>query len=79
MKTIEQRAEDYMNNYPNMDDSHYDYYVRDGYIKGATDQQQIDINRAVSWLVLAINGDNLEGCRDIKALIEELKQTMTNE
>ncbi len=31
-----------MENYPNMDDSYYDYYVRDGYIKGATDQKAID-------------------------------------
>ena len=42
MATIEKRAEEYMNNYPNMDDSHYDYYVKDGYIQGATDQRKID-------------------------------------
>lgn len=40
-KTIEERAIAFMNNYPNMDDSYYDYYVRDGYIQGATDQDQI--------------------------------------
>lgn len=38
-----------MNNYPNMDDIYYDYYVRDGYIQGATDQQAIDLANAKSF------------------------------
>lgn len=45
-KTIEERAKEYEENYPNMDDSYYSYYVRDGYIEGATEQRRIDIGKA---------------------------------
>lgn len=48
-KTIEERAKEYEENYPNMDDSYYSYYVKDGYIEGATDQRRIDIEKA--WKV----------------------------
>lgn len=50
--TIEQRAKAYEEDYPNMDDSYYSYYVRDGYIKGATEQRKIDIEKACEWLLL---------------------------
>jgi len=50
MKTIEERAEIYEKEYPHIDDSHYSYYVRDGYVQGATDQKHIDIEKAFAWL-----------------------------
>lgn len=73
MKKIEVRAEEYMNNYPNMDDSYYDYYVKDGYIQGAIEQRQIDIDKACEWFRIE-NSHAPAGWVEME--IEKLKQAM---
>lgn len=32
--------------------------------------------KAVNWLESALNGDNIEGCKDSNKLIEDFKKTM---
>lgn len=49
---------------------------RDAYIEIATEQMEIDIEKACAWLENALNGDNIEGCRDGKKLINEFKKEM---
>lgn len=44
MKTIEERAEDFANEYWTLDEANF--ACEDGYIKGATEQQAIDIDKA---------------------------------
>lgn len=34
------------------------------------------VEKAVEWLENAFNGDNIEGCKDSKQLIEEFKKEM---
>ena len=48
----------------------------DAYIEIATEQRKIDIEKACAWLENALNGDNIEGCRDGKKLISEFKKEM---
>lgn len=34
------------------------------------------VEKAAKWLVSALNGDNIEGCKDSKQLIEDFKKVM---
>lgn len=48
MKTIEERAEEFANEGYTLDEANF--ACEDGYIKGATDQREIDIVKACEWL-----------------------------
>jgi len=59
MKRIEERAfEIYPKEYPDPAAT-FDLMLRGGYVRGATDQQEIDIQRACQWLETSINEDTL--------------------
>lgn len=34
------------------------------------------VEKAAEWLETALNGDNIEGCKDSKQLIEDFKKAM---
>lgn len=42
----------------------------------AEEQRDIDIKKAAEWLENAINGDNIEGCKDCEKLIDDFKKAM---
>lgn len=50
--------------------------TRELLVEIATEQRKIDIEKACAWLENALNGDNIEGCRDGKKLISEFKKEM---
>jgi len=48
MKTIKERAEEYADECWTLDEANF--ACEDGYIKGATEQQAIDIDKACEWM-----------------------------
>lgn len=56
MKTIKERATEYVQNYSNVSDIDSDFALgkitgmKRGYIQGANDQLNIDIEKACAWL-----------------------------
>lgn len=69
-KTIKERAEEYATQYNgNIDQSEYNAYY-----DGATDQRNIDFEKACAWFVDRF-GD-FETKSFISKLVEELKQAM---
>lgn len=69
MKTIEERAREYWN-----------CDAEDGYIKGATEQKQIDIDKACEWLEdNAINYVGKDGITDWRSVFSDFRDAMKGE
>lgn len=75
-RSIEERAKAYEDNYPNMDDSFYSYYVYDGYVKGATDQQEVDIEKACTVLHNMLVDRSELTLSDNDSIIQEFRKAM---
>lgn len=76
MKTIEERAEEYVNRHNSL---HFTRFL--AYLKGATEQKQIDIDNACNWLennaYLFVNDNTCS--LDEKNLVEQFRKAMKGE
>lgn len=75
MKTIKERAEDYANENWTLDEANF--ACEDGYIKGATEQIEIDIEKACEWLknnaVIGLMNEEVDD------FIEDFREAMKGE